>query len=109
MKMWKRIIGIALAIALILQCGQGIVIGKAEQQGATVTITSNGTPLTGTATHYLEQWWANGSINISVSGLNPGMSYMYECQFVDSSGTPLTPLTGIASQANVRIGSLDTP
>lgn len=110
MKVWKRIIGIALTLALILQCGQGIVIGKAQQEpGNTVSINSNGTALSGTATHYLEQWWDNGAVDLSVSGLNPGESYMYECQFVDSSGTPLTPLTGISNQANYHIGSLSTP
>lgn len=43
MKIWKRIMGIFLTLALILQCGQGIVISKAE--AVSVTPASNSTNL----------------------------------------------------------------
>lgn len=85
MKIVKRITGIVLMLALVLQCGQGIVIGKAANVA-----------FTGTPVYTPNQWWAEGaSIDFSVSGLNPGEYYMYEFQFVDSGGTPMTPLTGI--------------
>lgn len=58
MKVWKRIIGITLILALILQCGQGIVISKAQEPGNTVSINSNGTALSGTAPTIL----SNGGI-----------------------------------------------
>lgn len=99
MKIVKRITGIVLMLALVLQCGQGIVIGKAANVA-----------FTGTPVYTPNQWWAEGaSIDFSVSGLNPGEYYMYEFQFVDSGGTPMTPLTGITNQTSMHLQGFGSP
>lgn len=110
MKISKRIMGIVLTLALILQCGQGIVISKAE--AVSVTPSSNNPNLTMTD---LDCSIVGGnyvySFNVSNNGTTAISQYKAIIQYTQWGNTqPALVYTGVSLAAGATVPlSLPTP